>query len=57
VSNITAERGINDNNFYVFFFKKIHFPAREKKPMISFFYKKKVVEEIKFFSPRNVRSK
>ena len=40
MSNITAERGINDNNFN-FFLKKIHFPAREKKPMISFFYKKK----------------
>jgi len=55
--NITAERGINDNNFN-FFLKKIHFPAREKKPMISFFYKKKkAVEEIKFISPRNVKSK
>lgn len=56
MSNITAERGINDNNFN-FFLKKIHFPAREKKPMISFFYKKKVVKEIKFISPRNVKSK
>jgi hypothetical protein len=25
--------------------------------MISFFYKKKVVKEIKFISPRNVKSK